>query len=660
MNKTSRIPGVPTPRINKMTADGVSMGSPSKRGLDKSMRGETQKPEQKTFKDRPATVVEARRKLESARTAALNRTTARPGPTRPTTSSKYRTGGGTSGLTRTTLVNNAISLKTAAAMKTADSAITDMIAKVLSNSDETLTNQNRLIEQIIAAKTSALQSPDDMRRVMELEITNRTLEERKIELAQRNSELEAKLEEMQRLYSQTATELEATRRENISCKDSLIEAQNQIRLINGAVVSERDTANQLKSDIDRFIEQRHLDLAERRRLHNTIQDLKGSIRVAVRVRPVGKDESSAASPACTLLYSDRFTDKKSIVLQGRAEKSIDGTKTKKAELGCTFDRVFPPECTQSEVYAEVDELIQSSLDGYRVCIAAYGQSGSGKTYSMFGPPGQSWASMPECEKGIMPRAVEKIFHYEKEAARDRWTYTMTACFFEIYKDNVRDLLYTGTSSLTGSMVETGTAHAGAQPLRSRLTGGRCKIARDKNGDTYVQGVSKHTVTNSDELNWLLAKAYENRAMAATNINDTSSRSHAIFQLDISGMNDKTNQKLSGQLNLLDLAGSENLEKSGALKDEERKQESIAINKSLTALATVICALVTKSPHIPFRDSKLTSVLQPALSGDSKTMILVNLSPEEANYGESVNSLKFAARVSGVEGISAKKRISSDS
>lgn len=397
------------------------------------------------------------------------------------------------------------------------------------------------------------------------------------------------------------------------------------------------TASQEKGDIARQLEalqeetryllaQRQLDMQERRRLHNIIQDLRGAIRVAIRLRP----STTAMSPGgldngIRFEFPDIATDKRLISLFGRAEKSLDGMKVRRAEHSYEFDRVYPMDATQQDIWNDVSELVQSALDGFRVCIFAYGQTASGKTHTMLGPSSSSWATMAPEDKGIMPRAVEQIFLFANETARDKWSYKLTASFFEIYNDTVQDLLVQKTS---GNM------------------GKKCQIMRDANGNAYVDNLFKKDVASPEELNWLLCQAFDNRAVGSTDMNARSSRSHAIFQLDISASNDEHNQQLQGQLNLIDLAGSENVEKSGA--KEERLAEAIAINKSLTALSSVICSLVTKTPHVPYRDSKLTSILQSSLSGDSKTMVVVTLSPEESNYQEAVSSLKFAARIAGVE------------
>lgn len=394
----------------------------------------------------------------------------------------------------------------------------------------------------------------------------------------------------------------------------------------GTIAAQLET---LQVETRYLLAQRQLDMQERRRLHNIIQDLRGAIRVAIRLRPSTTlmSPGGCSDNSIRFEFPDSLTDKRLISLFGKAEKSLDGMKVRRAEHSYEFDRVYPMDSTQQDVWNDVSELVQSALDGYRVCIFAYGQTASGKTHTMLGPSSGSWATMAPEDKGIMPRAVEQIFLFAKETARDKWSYKLTASFFEIYNDTVQDLLISKASN-------------------NNNTGKKCQIMRDANGNAYVDNLFKKDVTSPDELNWLLCQAFNNRAVGSTDMNVRSSRSHAIFQLDISASNEEHNQQLQGQLNLIDLAGSENVEKSGA--KEERLAEAIAINKSLTALSSVICSLVTKAPHVPYRDSKLTSVLQPSLSGDSKTMVIVTLSPEEGNYQETVSSLKFSARIAGVE------------
>ncbi|EFO63316.1 Kinesin-14 [Giardia lamblia P15] len=484
-----------------------------------------------------------------------------------------------------------------------------------------LKGQLRAQEQVTCNLTAEKESLEQQLAGMIQRLTELQTEHTKL-LAIGNVDVESLQEQIAVLQATNATLKDENQRllERERMMETRLATSSQEK---GAIVGQLEA---LQEETRYLLAQRQLDMQERRRLHNIIQDLRGAIRVAIRLRP----STIVMSPGgidngIRFEFPDSATDKRLISLFGRAEKSLDGMKVRRAEHSYEFDRVYSMDATQQDVWNDVSELVQSALDGFRVCIFAYGQTASGKTHTMLGPSSGSWATMAPEDKGIMPRAVEQIFLFANETARDKWSYELTASFFEIYNDTVQDLLVQKSG---GNM------------------GKKCQIMRDANGNAYVDNLFRKNVASPEELNWLLCQAFDNRAVGSTDMNARSSRSHAIFQLDINASNEEHNQQLHGQLNLIDLAGSENVEKSGA--KEERLAEAIAINKSLTALSSVICSLVTKTPHVPYRDSKLTSILQPSLSGDSKTMVVVTLAPEENNYQEAVSSLKFAARIAGVE------------
>eukprot|EP01050_Picozoa_sp_SAG11_P016158 SAG11_NODE_2172_length_3721_cov_2.345941_1_plen_360_part_10 len=295
-----------------------------------------------------------------------------------------------------------------------------------------------------------------------------------------------------------------------------------------------------------------------------------------------------------------------------------------------FDKVFAGHCGQTEVFSEVSRLVQSAIDGYKVCIFAYGQTGSGKTYTMQG------ATTPE-SRGIIPRSLEMIVSETQRLADQGWKYTLHASFLEIYNETIRDLL--------------------AEPGH---TGGELAVKHTASGRTIVtNSVEIEVSADADDIRRLMNKAQRQRSVSATSMNAQSSRSHAVFRLRLEGSQvgpDGTTESVSGILNLIDLAGSERLNSSKATG--ERMKETQAINKSLSALGDVFASLVNKSEHVPFRNSKLTYLLQPCLGGNCKTLMLANLSPVNESVGESLCSLRFASRVNKCELGRAKRQMKS--
>jgi len=350
----------------------------------------------------------------------------------------------------------------------------------------------------------------------------------------------------------------------------------------------------------------------RRKMHNTIQELKGNIRVFCRVRPMLPDDEESGSEIPVVEYPN------SMELQGHAIELIQPQQGQKYSF--SFDKVFGPEVTQEDVFIDISQLVQSALDGYKVCIFAYGQTGSGKTYTMLGRPDEAH------HKGLIPRSLEQIFKSSQTLRSQGWNFKMQASMLEIYNETIRDLANSRTYS----------HDAGKQHV----------VKHDANGNTFVSDLTIVEVTSWEEVSSLLQQAAQSRTVGKTAMNEQSSRSHCVFTLRIAGVNENTEQHVHGVLNLVDLAGSERLSRSGATG--ERLKETQAINKSLSSLGDVILAIANKEQHIPYRNSKLTYLLQPCLGGDSKTLMFVNISPDPKSFGESLCSLRFAAKVNACE------------
>lgn len=338
----------------------------------------------------------------------------------------------------------------------------------------------------------------------------------------------------------------------------------------------------------------------RKKCHNELVRLKGNIRVLCRVRPVCAGETNAA-------------DTKNLVTFDPEDDAVLYLSNKGKLMTFELDKVFTTQATQEEVFHEVQSLVTSCIDGFNVCIFAYGQTGSGKTYTMEG--------IPE-DPGINQRALRLLFSEVSEKKPD-WDFKITVSMVEIYNETLRNLL-------------------GDNP-NEKLD---IKMCPDGSGQLYVPGLSEFTVESVEDINKVFDLGHMNRATACTNLNEHSSRSHALLIITVAGFNSSTGHRTSGKLNLVDLAGSERIAKSGA--EGSRLREAQCINKSLSALGDVINSLRSKHSHVPFRNSRLTYLLQDSLSGDSKTLMMVQVSPLESNISESVCSLKFAQRVRTVE------------
>ncbi|KAH1087496.1 hypothetical protein GYH30_018859 [Glycine max] len=351
----------------------------------------------------------------------------------------------------------------------------------------------------------------------------------------------------------------------------------------------------------------------RKKLHNTILELKGNIRVFCRVRPLLAEDSLGTDMTVSFPTSTEVLD-----------RGIDLVQSAGQKYNFTFDKVFNHEASQQDIFIEISQLVQSALDGYKVCIFAYGQTGSGKTYTMMGRP-----DAPDL-KGLIPRSLEQIFQTSQSLKDQGWKYTMHVSIYEIYNETIRDLLSSNRSSGND---HTRTENSAPTPSKQHTI-------------KHESDLATLEVCSAEEISSLLQQAAQSRSVGRTQMNERSSRSHFVFKLRISGRNEKTEQQVQGVLNLIDLAGSERLSRSGATGD--RLKETQAINKSLSSLSDVIFALAKKEEHVPFRNSKLTHFLQPYLGGDSKTLMFVNISPDQSSAGESLCSLRFAARVNACE------------
>jgi hypothetical protein len=344
--------------------------------------------------------------------------------------------------------------------------------------------------------------------------------------------------------------------------------------------------------------------SRRLKTHHKLLDLQGQIRVFCRIRPMTLSETDAhETPAFNNV------DENSLSLVGN-DRNI---------RHFTYDRVFKPQASQAEVYAEVSPLVESSLEGYRACIFAYGQTGSGKTFTMEGTPQQP---------GVIPQALQQLFAASSAHVRTH-TYTFTMSVVEIYLEEVRDLLSTSPSS---------------QKLE----------VRELQSEVVVPGLKTETLSSAAHALEVINLAMRNRQCRETAMNEHSSRSHCMITINTRALpcEGKEASVVLGKLILIDLAGSERVHRSEVTG--AAKQEASAINRSLSDLGTVMAALKRKASHVPFRNSKLTFLLQSALGKAGKCLMICQLNPCLSSQAESVSSLNFANVVSDVQLGAAKK------
>uniref|UniRef100_A0A8C2DKH9 Kinesin-like protein n=1 Tax=Cyprinus carpio TaxID=7962 RepID=A0A8C2DKH9_CYPCA len=282
-----------------------------------------------------------------------------------------------------------------------------------------------------------------------------------------------------------------------------------------------------------------------------------------------------------------------------------------------FDRVFPPNTTQEQVYDTcAKQIVKDVLDGYNGTIFAYGQTSSGKTHTMEGQLHNSQL------KGIIPRIAQDIFDHIY-SMDENLEFHIKVSYFEIYMDKIRDLLDVSKTNLA--------------------------VHEDKNRVPFVKGCTERFVSSPEDVMDVIDEGKSNRHVAVTNMNEHSSRSHSIFLINIKQENVETEKKLSGKLYLVDLAGSEKVSKTGA--EGSVLDEAKNINKSLSALGNVISALAegtVSKTHVPYRDSKMTRILQDSLGGNCRTTIVICCSPSVYNEAETKSTLMFGQRAKTIK------------
>lgn len=345
--------------------------------------------------------------------------------------------------------------------------------------------------------------------------------------------------------------------------------------------------------------QRHLNRRRREALDKLI-DLKGSIRVFCRVRP-------SISTSSFKIKSPVTVEQEKIAVQAVGIKK-----------DFNVDRVFDQESTQDDVFHEVKPILRSALDGHNVCILAFGQTGTGKTYTMEGTNGNL---------GVVPRAIQELFSHAAQDSSS--TYAFSISMLEVYMGSLRDLLAPRQTLF--------------KPTECNTTC-NLSILATKSGAVEVEGLTDVLIADLKKANQWYCRGRRSRSTSWTNVNNVSSRSHCLTRITIRRCGGATEEV--SKLWLVDLGGSERLLKTGAsgLTMDEGK----AINLSLSALGDVIAALRRKRSHVPYRNSKLTQILSDSLGDGSKVLMVVHISPCKDDVGETICSLGFAKRARLIE------------
>ncbi|XP_066259382.1 kinesin-like protein Klp68D [Euwallacea similis] len=328
-----------------------------------------------------------------------------------------------------------------------------------------------------------------------------------------------------------------------------------------------------------------------------------SVQVIVKCRPLSFKEIEQDCKNVVKICSNR-----GVVEVENLKAKSDNERSKIF----TYDVVYDEGSAQQTVYDEtIRPLVSSVLEGYNGCVFAYGQTGTGKTYTMEGGDGE--------EVGIIPRAFEQIWaHIARKTGVE---FLVSVRYMEIYMEEIRDLL----------RIKSKKVHE----LREQVGQG-----------VVVTNLHSHTCQSAKDMFKAMKTGNFNRTTGATNMNEHSSRSHAIFQIIIEMVEGDSKSMKVGKLNLVDLAGSERQSKTGATGD--RLKEATKINKALSSLGNVIYALAENSAHIPYRDSKLTRLLQDSLGGNSKTIMIANIGPASMNYDETIITLRYANRAKSIK------------
>ncbi|RNF17194.1 kinesin-14 [Trypanosoma conorhini] len=541
---------------------------------------------------------------------------------------------------------------------------------------------------------------DDVNNLLALQVRNETTKralQRELSSSQRLvKQLEKKAEETRQQLDVFLLQLRDAHATN--GVEAFSEAELRVALRNMAASHQNKLLQRENAALEQRLAQ---EVGKRREMVFALEEMKGHIRVLVRVRPPFRLlRAQRSEMEETKTFSGKSSLDEARVTADEGQNTIAIADARTGSRHFSFYRVFSENSTQAEVFGEVAPLVQLACDGVNVSVLAYGQTGSGKTYTILGGEGQQPTaalattddSVGETDKhadddGIVPRALRMLFqHLRVEAAteaaivpheNDRYhdevgaasMYEVSCSLLELYNDKVQDLL--APPQVVVPAFHFGSSNASEQRGPAQVTP-RCALKIGADGRMYVVGLTQHVVREAREALLLLREGASRRQVHATQQNPSSSRSHLIFTVYLTQKRRTIVRKdtasnrassiafkqLESKLVFVDLAGSERIAKSQSVGD--RLLEARYINKSLAALGDVVATLSnaatanTTAAHVPYRNSALTSLLQDVIGNRSKTLLLACVGPSDPPYenhtAETVTTLQFASRVRCVRNV----------
>ena len=339
-----------------------------------------------------------------------------------------------------------------------------------------------------------------------------------------------------------------------------------------------------------------------------------NIRVCARFRPQNEREKAQSKEKQLRYEVDRGNT--SVTFHLGQSTTYSGSGAREEKTSFNLDRIYKEESTQDEVFEWIsNNIVKHCFEGYNGTIFAYGQTSSGKTHTMFGP--DDYLDTPD-EWGIVPKSISELFNFVHQSPAG-WEFAISTSYFQLYKEKLQDLL---------------------KPANNNM-----KIHESKARGIYIEGLSSEYLEDVQNLLDVLTVGGANKTVASTDMNTRSSRSHSVLQVTLVQKNEEGSSK-TGKFTFVDLAGSERVDKTNAVG--QTFEEAKKINLSLTCLANVIKSLSQGNAHIPYRDSKLTRILQESLGGNTKTMLILCCSPDLSNIEETLSTLRFGKSAKNIK------------